>query len=214
MNLTAKVLNRDADNRQRQECVERQFGADREHEGQRPGGKHNGVRRIHDRRPQQHAHRIQVVGGARHNVAGSRALVVRVRKPFEVPEQIIAEIKFDFAGNADHDPAGQKLENPLGGRHRQQEQRIGNQFVASDAEMKVVYGSLDYQRKQNPNSIGQENAQRTHHIVAAVLLEIGNQGTQTFRQHRLVRCDSISTSFSFAALPPIRDAMRGRDQSG
>src|ERR1700733_15061013 len=76
--------------------------------------------------------------------------------------------------------------------------------------MKVINGSLNDQRKENPDAIGQEDTNRPHHIAAAVLLEVGNQGTQTFRQHRLVRCDSTSTSFSFAASVPCEARWAGR----
>src|SRR5580692_1016645 len=68
--------------------------------------------------------------------------------------------------------------------------------------MKAIDSSSNDQRKKNPDAIGQKDTNRPHHIAAAVFLEIGNQGTQTFRQHRLVRCDSTSTSFSFAAAVP------------
>ena len=95
-----------------------------------PGGKHNRVRRIHDGRPQQHADGIQVIGGARHNVAGSRALVVGIGKTSRCRNKIVAQVEFDFARNADDDPAGQKLENAFDRGHRQQQQRIGKQLVA------------------------------------------------------------------------------------
>ena len=114
VNAAAESLNDDADGGQRQEGVERQPRADRDHEGQRARGVDDRVGRVHDRRAEQHADRIQIVGGARHNVAGAIALVVGVGEAFEAREQIVAQVEFDVAGDADHDPAGEELEDSLG----------------------------------------------------------------------------------------------------
>ncbi len=120
VNQSAEVLHHDAHRRQWQEGVERQLGTDREHEGQGTGGKHDRVRGIHDSRAQQHADGVQVVGRPGHDVAGAGALVVGVRKAFQVLEQIVAQVKLDLAGNADHDPAGQELKDALGRGYGQQ----------------------------------------------------------------------------------------------
>ena len=78
VNAAAKSLDHDAHRGQRQKSVEREPGADRDHEGQRARGVNEGISRIHDGRAKQHADRVEVVGGARHDVAGAMALVVRV----------------------------------------------------------------------------------------------------------------------------------------
>ena len=78
VNAAAKGLDHHTHRRQRQKSVEREPGADGDHEGQRARGVNEGVRRIHDRRAEQHTNRVEVVGGARHNVAGAMALVVGV----------------------------------------------------------------------------------------------------------------------------------------
>ena len=49
-----------------------------QHEDQRADGEDHGVGRVHDAGPEQHANGVQVVGGARHDVAGARALVEAV----------------------------------------------------------------------------------------------------------------------------------------
>ncbi len=63
---------------------QRQPRAHLDHEGQRTGRVDDGVRRIHDRGSQQHAHRVQIVGGFRHDVAGACALVVGVGECFQM----------------------------------------------------------------------------------------------------------------------------------
>ena len=62
----------------------------------------------------QHAHGVQVVGHAGHDVAGAGALVEAVREPLEMREQVVAQVEFDFARDADEDPAGQVLEDTFG----------------------------------------------------------------------------------------------------
>ena len=92
------------------------LGLMRQHEDQRAGGEHHGVGRVHDRRAEQHADGVQVVGGARHDVAGAGALVEAVGKRFQVAEQIVAQVELDVARDADQDPAGQELKDALGCR--------------------------------------------------------------------------------------------------
>ena len=86
MNFSSEVLDHNAGNRQRQESVNRQPGTDAPHEEQRGRREHNGIRGIHNRRPQQHAHRVQVIRGACHDVAGPGTLVERIRELFQVTE--------------------------------------------------------------------------------------------------------------------------------
>ena len=90
-----------------------------------------GVRGVHDARADQHAHGVQVVGGARHDVAGAGALIEAVREPLQVREEIVAQIELDFARDADQDPARQILEDGLDGRDSQQQQRIFQNVVAN-----------------------------------------------------------------------------------
>ena len=84
VNLAAEVLHHDADHGQRQEGEQREPGADAEHEHQRARGEHHGVGGVHDAGPGQHAHRVQIVGGAGHDVAGARALIKTVRQPLQM----------------------------------------------------------------------------------------------------------------------------------
>ncbi len=79
VDLLAEVANADRDERQRREGDERQPGVDRQHQDDRHDERENGAGRIHDRRPDHHAHRVEVVGGARHQVAGAPRLVILQR---------------------------------------------------------------------------------------------------------------------------------------
>ncbi len=106
VNAAAKRLNHDAHRRQRQKRVEREPWTDRDHEGQRTRGVDDSIGGIHDRRAQQHTHRVQVVGGACHDVACAMALVIGVRQAFESLKKIVAQVELDVAGDTDHDPPG------------------------------------------------------------------------------------------------------------
>jgi len=107
----AEVLDQNAGRGQREKRIEREARTERNHEGQRQSHQHGCVGRIHDRRAQQIAHRAQIVGSAGHNVAGAVALIVGVAEAFEAREQIVAQIEFNVARNADHDPASEELED-------------------------------------------------------------------------------------------------------
>ena len=54
---------------------------------------------VHDRRPAEHAHGLQVVGGARHQVTGVVRVEERRRLALEVGEEIVAQIELDVAAH-------------------------------------------------------------------------------------------------------------------
>ena len=125
----AEVLDEDRGHRQRNEGEEGQLGADAIHEGQRGRGEDDGVRAVHDRWAEEHADRVEVVGGARHDVAGAMGVVVAGRLAFEVGEDVVAEVELDLARGSDDDLAGDVEED--GGECGDEEEDAG-----------VVEGSL------------------------------------------------------------------------
>ena len=184
VDAAAESLDHDADGGQRQERVEREPGADGDHEGQRARGVDDGVRRVHDRGAEQHADRVQVIGGARHDVAGAMALVVGVGKAFETREQIVAQIELDVARDADDDPASEELEDSFGDRDGEQHSGIEQKFVAGYAGVEVVGSAAEDEREEDPDAVGQENTQRARDIRPAVAFHVRDQRAQTFQQHR------------------------------
>ena len=103
--------------------------------------------------PSSIADGVQIVGGAGHDVAGAVALVVGVGEAFEVGEQIVAQIEFDVAGNADDHPARQKLEDSFGQRDGDDEQGVGEKFLAGDAGVQIVDGAAQNLRKEDPDAV-------------------------------------------------------------
>ena len=117
VNAAPEILNNNADNRQGQKSIHRKSRADVPHEDQGAGGENNGIGRIHDGRRQQHANCVQIIRRPGHDVARAGALIVGIGKPFQVAEEVIAQIEFNLARNADQLPAGKELEDPFGQRH-------------------------------------------------------------------------------------------------
>src|SRR5208337_1322948 len=153
VNAASEILDDDAGDGQRQKRKYGQLGADGQHEAQGAGGEDDGVGRVHDGRAEQHPDRVQVVGGARHNVARAIALVVGIGEAFEVREQIVAQVELDIARDADDHIARQKLEDSLGQRDGNDQQGVGEKFLPSDAGVKIVNGAAQDLRKEYPDSV-------------------------------------------------------------
>ncbi len=64
--------------------------------GNRRGGIDDGVCRIHDGRAKQLAHGVQIIGGAGHDVAGAVRVIEAERLPFQVAEEIVAQVELDL----------------------------------------------------------------------------------------------------------------------
>src|SRR5579863_1459806 len=98
-------------------------------------------------------------------------------------EQVVAQVKLDFAGNADDDPARQKLKKSLERRNRQDRPSIEQQLMTSDALAQIVRSVADDQWKQNPDAIGEENTDRPRGVTPAVAFQVGQEWAQTLRDH-------------------------------
>ena len=105
VDLAAEVLDEDAGQRHGRPGHQGEPWADAKQEEQRADCEEDGVGAVHQGRTQQHAHRIQVVGHAGHDVAGAVPLIETGVLAFQLPEEIVAQIEFDFARDADQDPA-------------------------------------------------------------------------------------------------------------
>ena len=153
VNAAPEILDDNTGDGQRQKGVEGELGADGQHEAQSAGGEDDGVGRVHDGRAEQHPNRVQVVGGAGHNVARAVALIVGIGEAFEVGKEVVAQIELNIAGDADDHPARQKLEDTLGQRDGNDEQRVGEKFLAGDGGVQIVDGAAQDLRKENPDSV-------------------------------------------------------------
>ena len=75
VNAAAEVLHQDTGQGHGRQRHESEIRADAQHEKQRENAQEDGVGAVHESRAEQHAHRIQIVGHAGHDVAGSVAPV-------------------------------------------------------------------------------------------------------------------------------------------
>ena len=90
------------------------------------------VRRVHDRRADHHADGVQVVGRARHQVAGPVRLEVRERQPLQMREEVVAHVVLDVARGADQDAARQKQKHAADEADGEQEDAVPEQLGARD----------------------------------------------------------------------------------
>ena len=78
---------------------------DRRHQRHGDDERQHRARRVHHRRAHHHAHGAEVARGARHQVAGARALEVAEVEPLQVGEELVAQAVLEVARHADDDAA-------------------------------------------------------------------------------------------------------------
>ena len=128
-----EVAHRERDERQRDEREQREPHVERQHQPDGHDEDEHGVGGVHDGRPDHHAHGVQVVGGARHQLARPPRLVVGERLPFELREDVVPDVEFDVARRADDDPAYQEQKHPAHERHAEEQHRVEAESASLDA---------------------------------------------------------------------------------
>ncbi len=164
MNAASESLNHNAHQRQREKGVEREPGTDRDHEGERARGIDERVGRIHDGGAEQHTDRVQVVGGARHDVARPMALVVGVRQAFESLKKIVAESPNSMSRETPITIQRVRIWNiPFGTSDNEEAfQSKGEACDAGDSQrsVQIVGGLAEHsEREENPNALGEKSTQ-------------------------------------------------------
>ncbi len=149
VNPVSEVLNDHRSRGKGNEGEEGQLGADAIHEGQRGTGEDQRVGAVHDRRAEQLAHGVQIVGGAGHDVAGAVGVIVAGRLPFEIGEKIVAQVELDFARCPDDDLAGDVKKDGRTCRDQQQTQTVEENLLLRDAVTHVIDGVPDDDGDQN-----------------------------------------------------------------
>ena len=146
-----EVAHRERDERQRHQRNQRQPRVDRQHQHDGDHEHEDGVRGVHHRGTDHHADGVQVVGRARHEVAGAPRLVEAEREPLELREEIIADVVLDPARRADEDPAHEEQERAAHDRDPEDQQRIEGELLPRDAGVQVVDRVLQHPRRQQLN---------------------------------------------------------------
>ena len=130
LDALAEEPHRERDQRQRQQRVEREARTDRQHQEHGGGAHRERVDQIHEAGTEHHAHRGQIVGRARHQLAGAMGLEVLRGQLQETPEEIVAQIELDVARHADHEVAHPVLEGAASDRDDEQDHRVAPSLPA------------------------------------------------------------------------------------
>src|SRR5262249_23810458 len=109
-------------------------------------------------------------------------------------EQIVAEVKLNLAGDADHQPSCQELEDPLGAGHGQQHEGVDQELMACGPSIQVVHRALDDLGKQHPDSVVEEHGKRAPEERDPGFLQVGEQWIQVLEHDFLDDCSSERSS--------------------
>ncbi len=132
-----------------------------------------GLGEVHDAGAEHHADGVEIVGGARHDVAGAVFRVEVLRERDDMGEQIVAQIELDVARQADEDDAHPILKNSLD--HREQHDQRGefeDQRKAKAFHQRID-AAADGQWQRGLHDIGQQQRAHAERHAAPVLPEIG-----------------------------------------
>ncbi len=187
VDAAAEVLHQDAGERHGRQRHQREIGTDAQQEEQREDGKKERVGAVHQARTEQHAHGVQVVGHARHQVAGAIALIEVCILLFQLSEEIVAQIELDIARDADQHPALSVEKNPFDERDGDQQQSQKKDVLARGAVLERVDGAAKYARKLDPDGIGADAGQRAPHVSPAVTAHVGEKRGQVAQHGFIVR---------------------------
>ena len=161
--------------------------------------------RVHERRAEQHADGIQIIGEPRHDVAGAIALIEAGVLPFEFFEEIVAQIELDLARDADQNPALGVEEDALDERDADQKASEDENLAANVSVAQVIDCSLQYLgnsvrlasdaincplnhlRKEHPDGVGADATERAPHISPAVAAQITGERGEVAKHGFIVR---------------------------
>ena len=112
VDLLAKILDGQGDERHRQQQQEGQLGTDAVHHRQDENDPENRLLAVHDRGPDDLTHGAKIVGGPGHEISNPLVLIERERHLLEMPVEVLPEIIFDVAGHVDQGPPLQVEKDP------------------------------------------------------------------------------------------------------
>ena len=151
-------------------------------------GEKDGVGAIHERGAKEHAHGVEVVGHARHHIAGAIALIKAGVEFFEMAEEVVADVELDLARDADEDPA-------LGVEKNAFDEGDGDQEAgeAEDGQMRGVFFlepvdcPAEHTRKLYRGSVGANAGERAPHVAPPVAAHVREKRPQVAKHCFIVR---------------------------
>ena len=150
-----------------------------------------GIGAIHQGRPQQHAHCVQVVGHARHDVAGAIALIKTGVLLFKLAKQIVAQVEFDLARNSDENPALRIKKNAFGQRDsNQQASEEKNHLVVCKIFLQLVDRESQHPGKLDCGRIRGNAGKRAPKVSPAIAAHVPKERSQIAKHGSIVRGNS------------------------
>ena len=150
-------------------------------------GEEDGIGAVHEGRAEQLAHGIEVVGQPGHDVAGAIALVEAGVLPFEVAEEVVAQVELDLARDADENPA-------LGVEKDAFDQRDGDQQAGEDEDLAaggpvlhLVDGASDDLGKLHGDSVGANAGEGAPQVSPAVAAHVTEERAEVAEHGFIVR---------------------------
>ncbi len=98
-------------------------------------------------------------------------------------EQVVAQIEFDVARYANHDPARQEKKDSADRSDLQHLPGEVQQLCGSHFSVEVVHGVADNLRQQHPCAIAQQNAEDARHKTPAITFEVRQKRTHALGNH-------------------------------
>src|SRR5665213_2890919 len=176
MDALAEGLHEDRGERKRTDGAERELWTDANHEGKGRGGEDEAVGGIHDGGAEELTDGVEVIGGARHDVAGAVRMVIPGGLAGEVLEHVVAEIELDLARGADDDLAGDVEEDAGQRGDEQKPQRVVDDARFGDAiVLHVVHGVADDERQQHADDVIGDDGDCSPCEVLPVTAQIGEE---------------------------------------
>ena len=187
VNLASDILHEDAGQRHGRQRHQREPGTDAQHENQRKNAQENGVRAVHEPRTEQHAHRVQVVGHARHDVAGAIALVEARVLRFQLAEQVVAQVELDLARDPDQNPALRIHENALDQVDRDQKQGKEQNVLAGGSVLDGIHRHAQNAGELHGDNVRATQARAAPHVSPAVAAHVGVEWAKVAKHSSIVR---------------------------
>ena len=170
-----EYADRDRHERQRHQRDGGQARVQAEHEHQGRHEDDDRAGRVHHRRPRHHAHRVQVVGGPRHEVAGAVRVEIGGRERLQPREEVVAQVVFEVPRNADDDAPHQEAEHAPDERQAEDEARVRAEFRAGHALRQVVDGVFEHPRRGEGGDGRQCCARQPQRKPASVTQHVGDE---------------------------------------
>ena len=171
----------DHDHRESQEGEKReqgQPGADAQHRGCNQQGPDASIHQVHERRPRDHAHREQIVGGAGHHISGGVSVVEFGRHPLKMTVEPVPQVRFDTAAAAveqlAHAVAAHAAGECDGEQQANRDLDLAERFVLTEG----VDALFQEPRPQGGEEVGDDDQQEPEGVRPEVGPQVGQQGPQ------------------------------------